>query len=140
MSEGVRTFKANAVLLHLDSSFFDFSEAGFQIAESPVDILSDDGRVVGRADVFLNPELRRIDATLFLDYSTPERFEIEVGCLKLFARANGDAYLPASMAVDVYTDIAARPRVQRVFIENLILTTTPPADVRIEPLKWEPKE
>jgi hypothetical protein len=50
------------------------------IVDSPVPVYSDDNRLIGAASVERGGQsLPRVDAVIFLDYSTPERLDIENG-------------------------------------------------------------
>lgn len=134
MVDVAHTFRVEAKLFRMDSRIYDFTDAQVQIFENPLSVVSEDGKVIGHA-VLCDPSPGdpSVRATLFLDYATPERFDIENG-IRMYARANGTAALAPVTDVDLYVDFNKKIPVMRVFVENIIITRLPPADSAVNPI------
>lgn len=128
-----KTYSARAVLADLGASDFDYSQAEVE-AGPPVRIMSEEGKIVGFADVYLTTGatkgLNLLVADLFLDYATPERFEVEYlgwdadGNAMVFARPVGS--LKFIMDVDSINDgfmsfRTTKRRVRSIRIDHVVL-------------------
>lgn len=82
--EDTKTYEMKATLLILDDKVPGNKYEGAEMYwENPVQVLDSEERVIGAATIFRDG--KRIEAELFIDYSTPERLTIETQTGKLHA-------------------------------------------------------
>lgn len=115
--ESAKIFNVKADVFYLDKLFEDC----LVILENPVPVNNDEGKVIGSAA--LDVVNKTIIADIFLDYSTPERFDIETGAVKWYPDLGGY----------VTGDPKLKKPIQ-FYIKNIMLSKTHVKDDRIKSL------
>lgn len=135
--ESAQVYRARVLLAVLDSPHYDFSDAHITSA-NPVPVFGyESSDKIGFAAVSLEEgegKTPKLVADLTIDYSTPERLEIEEG--RLYARVAGEWDGHASEEEDAFLldFYGERVKIDEVRIAYIVLAPEKPRDARILPV------
>lgn len=123
--ESAKLFERTADVFFLDDLseierkiLYDECEVEFN---NPIPVKNDTGHLIGSAN--LEIQNRIVSASIFLDYSTPERFQLELTSIPMFP------------VLDCYCSLVSeghnKSRAIKMAVKGLIITTTPNIDPRV---------